>query len=168
MKVNSVNSNLGFKRAIPVTTSVYYPNSGRALDESTIEVAKVLNSKKSSAYSQDTATKMKVFFKSVLGDYNGTNGIEFRKLPEKNMIVMLSGKDLNAIKRLEEQQRPIKKQINKSKTLSRNNKKKVIEELHTQVDKEILRRLENGADGKTKSHIDFRTDYMNNKVKSIK
>lgn len=168
MEISSVNSNFNFKRAIPVSTSIYYPNSGRALDENTIEVAKVLNSKKSSTYSQDAATKMKVFFKSVLGDYDGRSGIEFRKLPEQNMLVLLSGKDLNAIKRIEEEQRPIKKQINKSKTTSKAKKKKAISELHAKVDTEIQRRLENGVDGKTKAHLNFKNDYLTNKVTSIK
>lgn len=168
MKINSVNSNLNFKRAIPVSTSVYYPNSGRALYENTIEVAKVLNSKKSSTYSQESAIKMKEFFKSVLVDYDGRAGIEFRKLPEQNMLVMLSGKDLNAIKQIEEEQRSLKKSINKSKTISRSKKKQSIEELHSKVDNEILRRLEDGVKGKPKSNLHFKIDYLNNKVNSIK
>ena len=167
MEISSVNSNFNFKRAIPVSTSMYYPNSGRALDESTIEVAKVLNSKNSS-YSHESTLRIRNFFKSVLGDYDGRSGIEFRKLPEQNMLVLLSGKDLNAIKRIEEEQRPIKKSINKSKTKSIRKKKQAIQDLHLKVDAEIQRRLENGVDGKTKAHLNFKNDYLTNKVRSIK
>ena len=158
MKINSIN-NVSFKRTIPVTTSTFYETSGRELDKKTIEIAKVLNSKKTSSYTQESALNIRNFFKSVLGDYNGQNGVEFRKLPKEDTLVLLSGKDLNAIKQLEEKQKPIKKDVNKSKTLSNRRKKQVIDELHSQVD---------GVKGKPKSYLSFRTDYSNNKVDSIK
>ena len=73
-------------------------------------------SKKSSSYSKESATKIKSFFKATLGDYNGQNGVEFRKLPKQDTLVLLSGKDLKAVKQLEEKQRQTKKDVNKSKT----------------------------------------------------
>ena len=87
MKVN-------FGRIIPVksVTNPSPENTRTRVDNSTYEIGKVLNSEKTTIYSKEEAQKIKNFFKEVLGDYNGKDGILIKRT-EAGDLFMISGKD---------------------------------------------------------------------------
>ena len=90
---------ISFGRVIPIN-SITNPNSEnkrKRVDNSTFEVAKVLNSEKSQIYSKEEAQSIRNFFKGVLGDYNGKDGILIKRT-ETGDLYMLSGKDAEHIK----------------------------------------------------------------------
>ena len=93
---------VSFGRIIPVksVTNPNFENKRRRVDNSTFEVAKVLNSEKSTVYSNDEATQIRHFFKEVLGDYNGKNGILIRRT-ESGDLFMISGADAKKLQHKE-------------------------------------------------------------------
>lgn len=93
---------VSFGRIIPVksATNPSCENKRRRVDNSTFEVAKVLNGEKSSVYSNDEATQIRNFFKEVLGDYNGKNGILIRRT-ESGDLFMISGSDAEKLQKKE-------------------------------------------------------------------
>lgn len=93
---------VSFGRIIPVksVTNPNFENKRRRVDNSTFEVAKVLNSEKSTVYSNDEATQIRHFFKEVLGDYNGKNGILIRRT-ESGDLFMISGSDAEKLQKRE-------------------------------------------------------------------
>ena len=93
---------VSFGRIIPVksVTNPSCANTKRRVDNSTFEVAKVLNSEKSSVYSKEEATKIRSFFKEVLCDYNGKDGILIRRT-EAGDLFMISGADAKKLQHKE-------------------------------------------------------------------
>lgn len=90
---------VSFGRVIPIK-SITNPNSEnkrKRVDNSTFEVAKVLNSEKTLTYSKEESQSIRNFFKAVLGDYNGKDGILIRRT-EAGDLYMLSGKDAEHLK----------------------------------------------------------------------
>ena len=126
---------ISFGRIIPVNsiTAPDYSSKRKRVDNSTYDVAKVLNSEKTSAYSRAEAASIRNFFQSALGDYNGKNGI-LMKRTQKGDDVLISGKDALLIKEIE-----------KGKTKNPEKTQAKIEEL-------IYTKLENGH-GKKKETI---------------
>lgn len=93
---------ISFGRIIPIN-SITAPDCSskkKRVDNSTYDVAKVLNSEKTSAYSRAEAASIRNFFQGVLGDYNGENGI-LMKRTQRGDDVLISGKDTIAIKEIE-------------------------------------------------------------------
>ena len=93
---------VSFGRIIPVksVTNPNYQNTRRRVDNSTYEVAKVLNSEKSSVYTKDEAAQIRSFFQEVLGDYNGKDGILIRRT-EAGDLFMISGSDVEKLQKKE-------------------------------------------------------------------
>ena len=143
MKINSINSTQNFGRAIKVFTQnkSISPKTDRAV----LEINKVLNSKQTKEYNKSQSEKIREFFKSALGDYNGKDGIIFRKSRDGNLI-LLSGKDAKAIKEIEEN-RP---------ELSNNLKNKIVAE-------EIAKRTETTDNGKQECSFEFSSNHKNKK-----
>ena len=85
---------VSFGRVIPVksVTNPSRENTKKRVDNSTFEVARVLNSEKSTTYSKEEAQSIRNFFKEVLCDYNGRDGILIRRTNAGD-IFMISGKD---------------------------------------------------------------------------
>ncbi len=96
MQVNKIS----FGRIIPISSDSDNKKSDKRIDSSTYEICKILNSEHTSKYSKKQAASIREFFKSVLGDYNGQDGIIFKQSADGD-IVLLSGKDAKEIKKLE-------------------------------------------------------------------
>lgn len=85
---------VSFGRVIPIT-SLSAPSKDiktKRVDNSTYEIAKVLNSEKSTVYSKAEAKSIREFFQEILGDYNGKDGILIKRTNSGN-TVLLSGED---------------------------------------------------------------------------
>lgn len=137
MKINRINSVQNFGKAIKLYP--YSVQSGEKLNNLLNEVCNVLNSKPSNLYTESQAEKIRTFFGTMLSDYNGKDGILFRK-SEDGDIVLLSGKDANAIRRLEKRkiyigedivERVINKEINKRLQISSNENEEAVINLYS-------------------------------------
>ena len=141
---------VSFGRIIPVN-SISAPDSSskrKRVDNSTYDVAKVLNSEKTSAYSRAEAASIKNFFQVILGDYNGKNGI-IMKRTQRGDDVLISGKDALQIKEIE-----------KGKTKNPEKTQAKVEEL-------IYAKLENGNGKKQDSTIILRSSKLSRNDLSI-
>lgn len=85
---------VSFGRVIPVksVTNPSAENTRKRVDNSTFEIAKVLNSNNTPNYSKEEAQKIRNFFTEVLGDYNGKDGVLIRRT-EAGDLFLISGKD---------------------------------------------------------------------------
>ena len=127
---------VSFGRIIPVfsTTAPDYSSTKKRVDNSTYDVAKVLNSEKTSAYSKAESASIRNFFQSILGDYNGKNGV-LMKRTQRGDVFLISGEDALSIKEIE-----------KGKTKNPEKTQAKIEEL-------IYAKLENGHGKKKETAI---------------
>ena len=93
---------VSFGRIIPVksVTNPRAENRRKRVDNSTFEVGKVLNSKNTSTYSREEAKKIRNFFKEILGDYNGKNGVLIKRTEDGDLFI-ISGKDAEHLKNKE-------------------------------------------------------------------
>ena len=91
-----------FGRVIPVksVTNPSAENTRKRVDNSTFEIVRVLNSESTSIYSKEEAKSIRNFFKEILGDYNGKDGILIKRT-EAGDLFMLSGKDAEHLKNKE-------------------------------------------------------------------
>ncbi len=121
MKINSVNSlKLSFGSVIRVdsiTNSEHgYSNK---VDKYTYEVSKVLNGKKSNIYSKKESKGIRNFFKTLINDYNGKNGVFMtRSLGD---VYLCTGVDAKEIKSFYKKGKEKIKDINKNKKNSNQN-----------------------------------------------
>lgn len=97
MKISKIPS---FGRIIKIDSDSASQNQNKKIDNSTFEIGKILNSEQSKKYSKQQANSIREFFKSVLGDYNGHNGILLRK-NDNGDVLLLSGKDAYKVQRIE-------------------------------------------------------------------
>lgn len=89
---------VSFGRILPITSdTIQNANSKRRVDNSTYEIAKVLNSEKSTVYSRKESQNIRDFFKEVLGDYDGQNGILMKK-SQTGDVFLISGKDAEKLR----------------------------------------------------------------------
>ena len=65
MKINNLNNSISFKRVINVETPMSIDSKKGEIDKRTIELAKVLNNRHSSLYTQEEAESIKTFFKTI-------------------------------------------------------------------------------------------------------
>lgn len=93
---------ISFGRIIPIksVTNPSSENQRKRVDNSTFEVARVLNSEKSTNYSKEEATSIRLFFRDILGDYNGKNGILIRR-NEDGDLFLISGEDAKKLEKRE-------------------------------------------------------------------
>lgn len=126
---------VSFGRIIPIV-SVTAPDCSvkkKRVDNSTYDVAKVLNSEKTSTYSRAESASIRNYFQSILGDYNGKNGI-LMKRTNRGDVVLISGKDAQTIKEMEKN-------------------KKNPEKAQEKINELIYAKLENGHGKKKESLI---------------
>ena len=169
MKINNLNNSISFKRVINVETPMSIDSKKGEIDKRTIELAKVLNNRHSSLYTQEEAESIKTFFKTILGDYDGRTNIEIRKPNAGKNVILLSGKDAKVIKKMEQEAALKKKSIQKSNSLSNRRKKEEQALLTENINLEIYRRLENGDKGKQKTYIDLESrGTKSNKINYFK
>ena len=89
---------VSFGRIIPITSdTTQKKNPKRRVDNSTYEIAKILNSEKSTIYSRNESANIRSFFRNILGDYNGQNGILMKKSSAGDTF-LISGKDAEKLK----------------------------------------------------------------------
>ena len=154
MRVN----NISFGRIIKVSTasSANQPNNDRKVDSSLFEMEKVLNGKNSNIYSKKQIKSIKTFFKNILGDYNGRDGILIRKIGSGD-VVLISGSDTQEIKDFEKLQRSNRKKINKSEEFNHKLKNHLLNNTFLAFDNKIQLKLEDGTNGKNDALVTF--DY---------
>ena len=97
MKVNTIPS---FGRIIKINSDSYNPEQNKKIDNSTYEIGRILNSEPSKKYSNQQAKSIREFFKSVLGDYNGQNGILLRRT-DNGDVFLLSGREAHKVHNIE-------------------------------------------------------------------
>ncbi len=101
MKINQIPS---FGRIIKIYSDSQISNKNKKVDNSTFEICKILNSEPTNKYSKKQAQSIREFFKSVLGDYNGHNGILIRKTNLCDTY-LFSGKDALKVKNIEKHEK---------------------------------------------------------------
>lgn len=94
MKVE-FSGNLNFGRVI----GIKYTGEDKDEKRKTKEVEKVLNSKTSEIYTDEQSDKIREFFRNVLYDYNGKDGVRTVK-SKSGEIFLLSGKDFKNYNKL--------------------------------------------------------------------
>lgn len=153
MRIYNSNNQINFGRVIKITSqsNPLIKGTDRKIDDSTHEIVQVLNSEKTKNYTQDEATKIRAFFKNILGDYNGKNGIIMRKAFNED-IILLSGQDAKDIKNIEEESK---------KEKYRNRKLNNHYNIHFYADKEIKKRVENGKYPKPLTILEFKNSNLN-------
>lgn len=145
MQINKINNTQNFGRTIKIYANP--KQSPSKLNSSLNEVSNVLNSKPSKLYGDKQSEKIRAFFKSILGDYNGKDGILFRK-SEDGDIVLLSGNDASYINRIEKR------------------KKYIGDDSSTRlVFKKIRERLEIAENGKKESTLELYSNNITNPLK---
>ena len=156
MKINNINSQINFGRVIPVKTTFIQNNNaitdGQKEDKAVIDVVKVLNGSGSDLYTKEQSDTIRMFFKNILGDYNGQNGIMLRRV--QNQMVILSGKDAEAIKNMEKFRTSDSGKKQHGRKVSKKNR---FTKVQMEVDNEIKKRLENGKQLKDESLIEFKS-----------
>ena len=92
MKVQSVNNAINFGRVIEIksVTNPELASDRMKLDNSTYKINDILNSSDVTGYSRGERKSVRRFFKDILEDYNGYNGILIRRFG-KNRIALISG-----------------------------------------------------------------------------
>lgn len=90
---------ISFGRIIPIK-SVSSPCKNiqrKKVDKPTYEIAKVLNSEKSTVYSDSESKSIREFFQRITGDYNGKDGVLIKRT-ESGDTVLITGQDVQNIK----------------------------------------------------------------------
>ena len=163
MRVQPIISKINFGRVIEVK-SVTNPELSKdrmKLDNSTYKISDILNSKKVTGYSKEEQNSIRSFFKDVLEDYNGYNGILIRRFG-KNRIALISGGDFNYFNKMEKHYKnDIRYLYNNDEAKTKKRKA----EFYKKFDNAIMSRLENGKHKKDESIIQFDSKQSSGKVK---
>lgn len=147
MRINNISPGSAFGRVIKVNS---ISNPGRLnvpVDESTYDVARVLNGERVQNYSEKEAKRIRGFFKDILGDYNGKDGIVMRKIGKD--VFLLSGEDAAKHKEY------MKEQAIKAEQYDYKNRKKFLINVRKVADNRILNKAENGENSRRNSDIEF-------------
>lgn len=164
MKVNNINTAAAFTRAIRLLDG--QANRISKYDDEKMssirELQKVLNSRESEIHPDNTAQKIRNFFKEILGDYNGENGIIIRPFGRK--IILFSGKEADKLKQLDAQAAYTKDQVDRSCHVKRKRKDLIIQNAKKKVETGALDMLENGGNNKPNStlEISFKDKFVKN------
>ncbi len=158
MRINNIGANTTFGRVIKLNAppqKVEFSADDRNFGV-LYELENVLNSRGSGVYTRNESNKIREFFKNILGDYSGKNGIMIEKAFGDTVII--SGDDAKKVKELEEQYGLSYSHISrKTKRHGKNGNKDSVKAKNARVliAKEIEQRSENGLLGKPNSQIDF-------------
>lgn len=100
MRIGNINQSTNFGRIIKIHTSAPYLTK-KEEEQATKELVNVLNSKKSNVYSShDAIVDIKPYFKTILGDYNGKDGILTQKYYDNDYLI--SGEEAKQISKIRE------------------------------------------------------------------
>ena len=100
MRIGKINQSTNFGRIIKIHTSAPHLTK-KEEQQATEELVNVLNSKKSNVYSPyDSNVTIRPYFKTILGDYNGKNGVLTQKYYGENYLV--SGEEAEQISKIKE------------------------------------------------------------------
>lgn len=159
MKVHNVS----FARTIEIKSksNSNFQNAYRKPDTATQEIQNVLNGNSSTVYSYEESKRIRQFFRSVLQDYNGANGIIIHKTGNGN-VAMLSGQDLRTYKKLNSQ---ATKQVRKS---SARFKESGSNQIQSQLDTFVNNKIENGKSNRPETTVYLETTGSNNSSKKVK
>ena len=152
MKVSTIHQANNFGRVIQMQNA----ENDELTRRNAKQLVGVLNNSDKSMYSKSQEVEIRNFFKDVLGDYNGHDGIMTRKTQDgKNFLI--SGQDAKDIKQI------VKRQYDsyKNDKLTQHQKKAVLEANQIELEAEIDERLENGKKGKADSIIRMYLDLEN-------
>lgn len=163
MRVNNINTNTSFSRAIRVLDAQTGHISSKYDDEkmsSIRELQNVLNSGESEVYPDSTAQKIRIFFKQILGDYNGENGIIIK--PFGKEIILFSGEEARKLKQLDSQAAYTKEQVDRSCHMKRKRKDAIIHNAQKKVTMSVFNMLENSKAKKPNStlQLSFKDEYI--------
>lgn len=163
LKINNINTNTAFGRVIKFNAPkerVEFSEDDRRFG-SLRDLQKVLNSEKTDIYTKNEADRIKGFFKNILGDYNGQNGIIIAKAHGDTVII--SGEDAKTVKALEKKYDTAYNSSTSNNRVGRNsckNKKKEaraedIKKACIEIASEITKRNENGENCKPETEINL-------------
>ena len=161
MKIQSVNNNINFGRVIEIksATNPEFSTDRMKLDNSTYKIHDILNSNNVTGYSKEEQNSIRKFFKDVLEDYNGHNGILIRRFG-KNRIALISGSDFDYFNKMEKR---YKNDINHLYIWDDAKIKKRKSEFYKEFDSAIMHRLEDGKSKKSESLIQFDSSQCHEK-----
>lgn len=158
MRINNIGINTAFGRVIRLNAppqKVEFSADDR--DFGVLhELENVLNSRGSVAYTKNQANRIREFFKNILTDYNGENGIRIEKAFGDTVII--SGEDAKKVKEMEEKYGISYRNISnrqKSRGKGRNEKAVKPKDARVLIAREIQKRNENETLGKPKSEINL-------------
>lgn len=149
MRVNNINSNLNFKRVIPID---YIPNKQakniNGVDEAFMEIQDILNSTEPFFYSKAESEKIRQFFKEKIEDYNGKNGVIFTKANGRTFLI--TGDDTKYIK-------SIKNELSKKNIVAKSleEKEQVVMENRRKLAIALSKKAEDGSNGKPDTLLSF-------------
>ncbi len=161
MRVQSVNSAINFGRVIEIksVTNPELSADRMKLDNFTYKINDILNSSDVTGYSRGERKAIRRFFKDVLEDYNGYNGILIRRFG-KNRIALISGKDFEYFNKMEKN---YKNDIYNLYSTDEAKIKKRKSEFYKEFDRAIMHRLENGKSKKAEAIIQFDSSQLQEK-----
>ena len=153
MRINNIAANTAFGRVIKLNApkeKVEFSADDR--DFGVLhELENVLNSRNSRVYTKSQSEKIREFFKNILGDYNGENGIRIEKAYGDTVII--SGEDAKKLKELEEKHGVSYKRVSAFKARGKN--AEISWGACVSMGREIEKRKEDGMLGMPDSAINF-------------
>jgi len=155
LRINNIDANTAFGRVIrlnPPPSRVEFSSDDRYFGV-LHDLENVLNSRGSAVYTRGESNRIREFFKNILGDYNGRNGIMIQKAYGDTVII--SGDDFQKINELEKEHGVSYSNISSAKGRKKNkdNRDSKSKEARILIAKEIEKRNENGKYGKPDSKI---------------
>ncbi len=154
MRIGKVNQQQSFKRVVQIKINTHQLKK----DDDFIrkDLINVLNNKKSTSYPIFVRSRMKSFFKDILGDYNGRRGILLKE--HNNKFYLISGQEAENISSIEEDVQYC--------AVSNKKAQKLINEI-------IIENIENGEEGnsfetKPTSLIELDVNKNQKRIENIK
>lgn len=158
MRVNNINSNPSFGRAIKI--SGFNMKSAARCDIEKMKLLDglqdVLNGKKSEAYSDNLAEKFRNFFKRILRDYNGKDGIVIS--PAGKEMALFSGDEAKKVKLYNAQATFTKKWADGLSMVDYTKKDEITQNAHKTAYEKAFALIENGEENKPVSILKFTFD----------
>lgn len=158
MRINSVNGATAFGRVVRLKAPPEKIDFSAVDREFGVlyELENVLNSKEIGSYTEDEADKIREFFKKILGDYNGENGVMIEKAFGETVII--SGEDAETVKELEKKHKVSYRNSSwrhKAKGKVKSKEFAKVKRACLPIAKEIEKRSESGFEDKPNSEISF-------------
>lgn len=157
LRINNIAANTAFGRVVKlVAPKEKVEFSANDRDYGVLyELGNVLNGRNSRVYTDNQANKIREFFKNILGDYNGENGIRIEKAFGDTFII--SGKDAEKLKALEEEHKISYRNVSGDRKNGKSNSKKAEADRSARflMGKKIAKNKEDGTHGRPESTIEL-------------